>query len=449
MALAATTVWEVQSGGNDANGGGFNSAASGTDYTQQAAAQVAYTDLVIDAAVNTNLTSAATPFTALHVGNIINVTGGTGFTVQRVQIVSVAAGVATCDKSCGTLGSTGGTGNLGGALALPATAITNAIASNTIWVKSATYAVAANQVLAAGVNAAPTRLIGYGTVRGDTGQPTFTTATGNMFNQTNGNVVLKNFIGDLTGGAARLIQGTGNHVYIERVKAVGGTSAPAVFDPGGSGWRLFDCWAQGCRTGFASGTFSQLLFCRATGSTTANSVGFSISGPGVLVGCIAANMSGATSDGFSLTTTATAIGCVAYKCSRDGFVQGTTGFPTWLNCISVQNGRYGFNATNVWTAAYGNYNATYLNTTAARNNVVAGANDVTLTGSPFTDGDNNNFSLNNTAGAGAACKAVGFPGTLQDGVNIGYAHIGALVPQAAAGGGGLLLPGGWNGGYDG
>src|SRR5579859_4628846 len=110
MSFAATTEWDVRTTGSDANGGGFDTSSSGTDYSQQNAAQVAYTDMVIDGTTNTKFTSALNPVTAAHVGNIINVTSGTGFTVQRVQIVSQAAGVATCDKSLGTLSSTGGHG---------------------------------------------------------------------------------------------------------------------------------------------------------------------------------------------------------------------------------------------------------------------------------------------------------------------------------------------------
>src|SRR3990172_522671 len=101
MALPATTVWEVRTDGNDANGGGFVTGASGTDRSQQAAAQIAYTDLVIGG-TTTELTSAAFPFSAAEVGNILNVTGGTGFTTGWYQVVSVAAGVATKDWSVGT-----------------------------------------------------------------------------------------------------------------------------------------------------------------------------------------------------------------------------------------------------------------------------------------------------------------------------------------------------------
>ncbi len=72
----------------------------------------AYTDLVIDGALNTKVSSAARPLTAADVGKYLNVTGGTGFTEQRVKILSVLAGVATCDKALGTVGSTGGSADL-------------------------------------------------------------------------------------------------------------------------------------------------------------------------------------------------------------------------------------------------------------------------------------------------------------------------------------------------
>ena len=42
MAIAATTVWEVRTGGAETNGGGYSS--GGTDYSQQTAAQLSVTD---------------------------------------------------------------------------------------------------------------------------------------------------------------------------------------------------------------------------------------------------------------------------------------------------------------------------------------------------------------------------------------------------------------------
>src|SRR3990167_5004487 len=109
MALPATTVWEVRTDGNDANGGGFVTGGAGTDRSQQAAAQIAYTDLVIGG-TTTELTSAAFPFSAAEVGNILNVTGGTGFTTGWYQVVSVAAGGAPVGRGGGAGGGAGGGG---------------------------------------------------------------------------------------------------------------------------------------------------------------------------------------------------------------------------------------------------------------------------------------------------------------------------------------------------
>ncbi len=117
MSLHADMIWEFRpSAGNNNNGGGFKENATGTDYSQQSTPQVSYTDLVIDTVDNTKVTSAANPFGASAVGNIINVTGGTGFTTGRYEVTAVVGNVVTLDRAVGTVASTGGSGNLGGAL---------------------------------------------------------------------------------------------------------------------------------------------------------------------------------------------------------------------------------------------------------------------------------------------------------------------------------------------
>ena len=60
MALAAASVVEVRTAGNDTNGGGFVTGASGTDFSQQDAAQCTATDLVL--VTTTTATSAITHF---------------------------------------------------------------------------------------------------------------------------------------------------------------------------------------------------------------------------------------------------------------------------------------------------------------------------------------------------------------------------------------------------
>ena len=168
MAFPATLVWEYRTTGNNLNAGIFDPSLGGVDYSQQDAAQVAFTDLVIGA-TNTQLTSVATPFTDAMVGNGIAVASGTGFTVQLAYIISVAAGVATMDRPMGTAGSTGGVGKLGGGLALPTDAILETVvAGNIVWIKSGTYTLTSAIALAIdGTATLPVQVIGYNTTRGD------------------------------------------------------------------------------------------------------------------------------------------------------------------------------------------------------------------------------------------------------------------------------------------
>lgn len=151
MAFTAAVEWDVWTTGSDTNGGGFAVGSGGTDRSQQAAAFKTYTDLVIDGTTNTDMTSAAQPFTSADIGNIVNITSGTGFTVQRVQIISIPSGViARVDKSLGTLGSTGGNGKLGGALATPGTAGGLMVAGNTLHIKAGTYTITSASTNVAG-----------------------------------------------------------------------------------------------------------------------------------------------------------------------------------------------------------------------------------------------------------------------------------------------------------
>ena len=75
MALSASTILEVRSTGSDTNSFGFVTGASGTDWSQQDAAQYSVTDGVT--AGTTTITSASANFGTDVVGNLIYVQGGT------------------------------------------------------------------------------------------------------------------------------------------------------------------------------------------------------------------------------------------------------------------------------------------------------------------------------------------------------------------------------------
>jgi hypothetical protein len=65
---------------------------------------------------------------------------------------------------------------------------------------------------------------------------------------------------------------------------------------------------------------------------------------------------------------------------------------------------------------------------------VVSFNEVSGTGSPFTDAANGDFSLNNTGGLGAACRAAGFPTTpFPGGLTANYRDIGAAQHQDSGG----------------
>jgi hypothetical protein len=89
-----------------------------------------------------------------------------------------------------------------------------------------------------------------------------------------------------------------------------------------------------------------------------------------------------------------------------------------LNNVIAFNGGYGINFADAGqdvNKMMVDFNAFYSNTSGARNNATAGANDVTLSADPFTARGSDDYRLNNDAGGGAACKGAAFPGTFPDG----------------------------------
>ena len=119
---------------------------------------------------------------------------------------------------------------------------------------------------------------------------------------------------------------------------------------------------------------------------------------------------------------------------------------TVRNSILYGNNQYGIEIVSA-DVLHTDYNAYGGNGVAATlNHGVVGPHAVTLTGDPFTNAAGGDFSLNNTAGAGAACRNAGFPGAMIDGTNEGFADIGALRHEDPAGGGGLAKLVGFGGG---
>lgn len=460
MALSNATVLEVRTTGSDNNGGGFVTGASGTDFSQQAAAQFALTG-VTTAAANAILltTSAATTM----VGNLANIISGTNFIAGSYQILSVVAGVSiTVDRNCTSAAGALGVVNIGGAFATigKAAALMVSTGLHAYVGNTATYSISTGISTPSGNSPALgiCRIIGYNIVRGDGGRPTIqTTAAITAYTDANG-FRLENFIIDcnatgtngvaITGNYGAVfnciikaalnfganISGNGSGLYQTQVTTCAGAtnSAAVVLGlSGGSGWRVRNCYINA--------------------NTTA---GISIIGTyAAITGNIIASNTGASSDGILISAAYSAVATlitnnVFYANGRDGYRStGNYEISEISNNIFVNNVGIGLNTsamTPVISDVLIHHNAYFGNGTARSGNN-AGTGDVTLTGVPFTNAGSGDFSLNNTASQGAALRSVGYPGVMVGG-GTGYQDIGAIQHQDPASTGGMLVHPGMSGG---
>lgn len=451
------TVWEVRPGvGADTNGGGFVTGATGTDFSQQNAAQYNAADLA-SANGTTNpctVSSASHNFVAADVGNIINISAGTNWTTGYYQIVSVAANAAHLDRACGSVAAlSNGTYAVGGALATVSAAYGGATTQNHIYIKATgNYTVTATLTLTLSDGTIPFIFEGYTTTRGDRGQATWTTATNSVHLVTTGattGYVFKNIIFSSTAGTpGNGIQtgtaGNANSYLFDNDRFTGlniGINGPFSTQYYITGLSIIDCQFDNNKS---HGIINQTWMIHGSwfhdnggdGAFCSNQAGI---GP---IGCSASLsvFSKNTSAGIEIGNLGTSnsrnphiVNCVLYKNTGDGIkASGTTQEGIIANSVLYGNGGFGVNfATNTGSvngaAAVANYSNAYgSNTSGARTgNFPTGVGDVTLTGDPFISATN--FQTNNTAGAGAALRAAGFPGVSPMGT--GYVDIGALQHQ--------------------
>lgn len=411
-------------------------AAGGTwsiDYSQQASAQISYTDMVIGA-TTTQFTSAGNPVGKNLVGNIINVTAGTGFTAGRYEIVSTSGTTGTCDRSLGTASSTGGNASLGGALATVSGALSGgAIASNLFWIKAdGTYNITASIAvsLSAGTptnTSNRTRIIGYSTYRGDNGQVTVkaNTNTGiTMINVTGNYAIVQNFILNCNS------LGTSTGISLA-----------------GSTGFAFNCAVQNFTTaGIAvSGAACLVKRCSVTGGTSAATAGINqTTGQGSIITectidsnscsgivtvtssyvqierCQVTRNTGSTSDGIVAVTGVRVTFCTIANNGRNG-INDTGAYNNldefWKFNLIANNGAYGIASTNAYPSLESYDGNVFFNNNGNRSNVDNVATlfatayyvkqyDVTVASDPFTNSSGGVFTLNAT---GAATVVVANP----------------------------------------
>lgn len=459
MSLAQTVEWDVESGGSDSNGGGFNTASSGTDRSQQTGAFVAFNGTTITATtsgISTTIVIAGYTVVNGDVGNILNVTGGTNFTTGRYEVASVNTSLNTwtLDRNATSGAGTGMTGNMGGCLVTIQKGVdvqfaTGSSGDQITWVKKATFTEAVNTTSGGSINLGVCRVYGYQTSHGDnptgTNRPTMQKNSGTVLTiNTNSGWVFAHWIIDgQSAGATIGIDVQSSNAVLVNLKVLN-TSGRGIYIEANS-VVASDCEVTGCGGSF--GSFDCTGTCDVFGcwSHDNTGMGFGLNVTGArLCDCVA---NGNTNDGFFVqATTFTIDRAVAYNNGRDGIRLSSLTNPQTgsriTNFIADTNAGYGINSTSAtglaaawWTF---DYNAFNNNTNGSYNHVTAGSHDVSLSGSPFTAAGSNDYTLNNTAGAGAACRSAGIPGHLNSLNLTGYEDIGTFRHQDPAGSGGML-----------
>lgn len=451
MALSASTVWEIRTAGADTNGGGYVTGSSGTDYSQNNTKRTATgtDDSTTDAVANgtTTITSATASFGTTIVGNIIYLQGGTGGLAAGWYQVATRTNATTITVDRTVAAGTGITMNIGGALGSPGmVGGTGIVSNNYVWIKAGTYTVtsASTNVSNGCINfsTATVYVEGYNSSRGDMGTKPLIQADGVITAFTfismgnNGNQWVRNIKFDGNNRTtSRGISLRGTVLYCEFVNFTNS----AIADTIGLSTLAFNCSATGCATN-AAFTGVTCVDCVAFDNTI---TGFSASAIDCnFIRCIADSNSGAASDGFLTSASSERVNfynCVAYNNGRHGFFVGGLRDNFFINCIAETNAGTGFihNGNN----QLGLYNCAYYNNGT---NVTLGTNvgsfnvgAITGTGSFFTNAASQDFTLNNTASAGAAARAAGIPGTITGlATPVGYLDLGVYQHQDTGGGGG-------------
>ena len=426
MAIAATIEWEVRTTGtaSNANGGGYKPGSSGTDFSQQDAAQYNLT-LVTTAAADAILLSASAA--ADMVGNLAHIVSGTNFTAGWYEIISVSVGVSiTLDRTCTTAAGAAGVVNIGGALSLGSAddAVFESMEpGNIMYIKSGTYTIGgAVSVAKTGTSGLPIRLVGYDTSRSvvpaEGSRPTlafaaltarfadynlfesiiFTTTETDGIAMASGCLLSNRKITNSSGTASRVacngVSNASDGLKIINSELISTNGTAIANSTTNDRWHIDGCYIHDSVTGIS-----------------ATAIGT------VVTGCIIDTCT----TGISVGATALVIvGCTLYS-GTTGISIGTQVQVSVLHNI-ISGFTTGISATSNIAGNLYDYNNFHNNTTN-RSNVTAGDNDIALD-PQFTDAPNGNFT------PGTNMKiTVPFPG----GLTTTYAYLGAVQPNATGG----------------
>ncbi len=414
------------------------------DYSQSTT-PLTFTDLVITSSAS-RLSSATrnANVSPYMVGNSLNITAGTNFTVQRVYIssVNVAGNYYQCDKNVGTLGATGGTGTLGGPLATTGTlgisglliAGMDIAVSGTITSTTTTANVVGGSVsTTTGSPTSPIRWFGYTAVRGDRGKATLRCHANGM----------TLFAGVSSHFFENIIFDANGFTTCQGVHSSAATHSGGVIDSVFSGLSIaysashasysmvaVNCRFSNCGTAMTHSNSGSITATNTQFSDCTTAYSSSSSAAINVADCIFDTCT----SGMSISpanTSARIDNCTFYNCSSLGIqtASSTSSGLTISNSLFVGN----LTGISVFTGSPMGFVvdcAFYNNTTdiaaAGRVRVIG---KITLTADPFVDAPNQNFALNNTSGAGLACRGAsknGYSGS------IAYEDIGAVQSRTGA-----------------
>jgi hypothetical protein len=417
MALAACD-FNVRSDGSDTNGGGFKIGGSGTDYSQQSAAEVVYSsELSCDAASTTVTDSGANGYLdSSHVGNLIYITNSGDWVAGPYEITAVNSPnefVVDRTPTNGVDDCTSGTGYIGGALATPGGAMSvvngNAIEGHRIHVRAATYTLTTTTPNVSGgpidlsdFMAGKRCLIeGYETTYEDWGTaPEINcgsyapTAIITLDGADDNDQVVNNLVLD---GNSQSVSGIiGDSRFYCRANSITVKNCDGSY--GFRNVNAFQCKAEGCTATPFSNSYTNNCWADACASPYAID---SCNGRD----CLITNHTGR---GFFVLRD-TVANCTLYNCSGSGFYSFGTFANAWVNCLSIANGSYGWENADGCTLincagdgnASGDVHETPLTNVSFYNITTSPSKNI------FMDADNGDFRLNPASADYASLAGMG------------------------------------------
>lgn len=454
MTINAAMVWEVRTGGVETNGGGFKDGASGTDYTQQDAAQLSLTDGATSGIGVTTFTSVAGGFTAAMIGNVLNLASGTNVTAGFYEITAhTDTNTITLDRAPddGVGGVSGGVGSIGGGLLTPGRAAEACMAATTaegnlIWVKAGTYTtttttqnVSGGPVLADwGAITTVACIFGYETTRGD---------------YTGTRPVLVAHAGSMT------LWSSGTYFVMFNLEADGNGQASLRGFFGASRGAIIGSVAEDCSNNGFFGNIAQNVIAYCSGTLCTGDFAFD---SGLFYKCRAySNLAGGikannaiaiaclsddnTGNGFSGGTVFNVfLDCTAHGNTTDGISLGSASeaVPVFVNCLLTSNLAKGIDVAS-------GRRGLALNCVGLSNSSGNGFPDmftdmnigeVTITGDPYESAAGDDYRPDNTANEGAELRAAGLSIPTQ----VDQDDIGAVQHADPVGGGAASILGGGN-----